>query len=116
MTLDGNKHKIARKNVLGNADAREETRASKEEIYLEKTEEKLRAVLISEDPSDYAQPDSGWLDRCSAEEIDQELEHASEALITGDSDDPPPSESDVEEMVSMSANARRLEQAANSAL
>ena len=35
-----------------------ETVAGQEEIYLEKTEEKLRAILISEDPSTHMQQET----------------------------------------------------------
>ena len=44
----------------------------------------------------------------NAESLDEQLKHAAEALITGDSDDPPLSEEAVAEMVN-DAHARRLE-------
>ena len=40
--------------------------------------------------------------------LDEELEHAAEELITGDSDDPPLSEEAVMEMLSVSLNVRTL--------
>ena len=40
-------------NIPTDTDAYDETVASREEISLEKTEEKLRAILIPEDPSTY---------------------------------------------------------------
>lgn len=46
----------------------------------------------------------------TAGSLDEELEHAAEELITGDSDDPPLSEEAVREMLSMSLNVRRLGQ------
>ena len=41
---------------------------------------------------------------------DEELDHAAEELITGDSDDPPLSEEDVAEALRMTANARRIDE------
>ena len=43
-----------------------------------------------------------------AESLDEELGHAAEELITGDSDDPPLSEEAVVEMLRMTSNTRRL--------
>ncbi len=60
--------------------------ASQEEIYLEETEEELRAILISDNSS-------------QSECIDERLEQAAEELITGDSDDPPLSEEAVVDML-----------------
>ncbi len=40
--------------------------------------------------------------------LDEQLNHATEELITGDSDDPPLSEEAVVEMRGMTSNARRL--------
>jgi hypothetical protein len=62
--------------------------ASPEEIYLEETEEELRAILVCEDPV----PSDG---------TGEQLDHAAEELITGDSDDPPISEEEVAEMLRM---------------
>ena len=42
------------------------------------------------------------------ESFDEQLDHAAEELITGDSDDPPLSEEAVVEMLRMTLNARRL--------
>ncbi len=64
------------------AEACDEKVASQEEIYLEETEEELRAILISDNSS-------------QSECIDERLEQAAEELITGDSDDPPLSEEAV---------------------
>jgi len=68
--------------------------ASQEEIYLEETEEELRAILISDKPS-------------PPESLDEPLDHAAEELITGDSEDPPLSEEAVAEMVN-DAHAQRF--------
>ena len=77
--------------------------ASQEEIYLEETEEELRAILIFDDLSS-----SGGVGismsaadnhPCKVEGPDEQLNHAAEELITGDSDDPPLSEEAVEEML-----------------
>ena len=43
-----------------------------------------------------------------AANVDEQLNHAAEELITGDSDDPPLSEEAVVEMLSVTLNARRL--------
>ncbi len=43
-----------------------------------------------------------------AESLEEELGHAAEELITGDSDDAPLSEEAVVEMRGMTSNARRL--------
>jgi len=44
-----------------------------------------------------------------ADSPDEELDHAAEELITGDSDDPPLSEEAVAEMLRMASNVRRLD-------
>ena len=96
--------------------------ASQEELYLEKTEEEVVAILTS-DVSPAAQSDrSTIIDICAEREADlkiereiadlstprmpgnpdEELVEAVEELITGDSDDPPLSEDTVEEMLSSS--------------
>jgi hypothetical protein len=60
--------------------------ASQEEIYLEETEEELRAILVCEDPA-------------PSDVTGEQLDHAAEELVTGDSDDPPLSEEEVAEML-----------------
>jgi hypothetical protein len=98
------------KNNPADREAYCETVASQEEIYLEETEEELRAILISEDPSPSANNSLVFGEICEEREIDREVEgsmtdagdnprtaenldeqlnHAAEELITGDSDDPP---------------------------
>lgn len=78
------------KNIPTDTDARDETVASQEAMYLGETEEKLRAILISEDPSTHVQQETVCVDCCFvADSLDEELDHAAEELITGDSDDPP---------------------------
>ena len=67
--------------------------ASQEEIYLEETEEELRAILIFNNSS-------------PSESLDEQLDHAVEELITGDSDDPPLSEETVVEMITDSRGQR----------
>jgi hypothetical protein len=91
------------KNIPNDTDAYYEAVASQEEIYLEETEERLRAILISEDPSTYAQQEAVCVDCCfKAEILDEELCRAAEQLITGDSDDPPLSEEAVVDMLRVS--------------
>ena len=91
------------KSAPTDADACYETMASQEEICIEETEEELRAVLISEDPSTYVQRETVCVGCCFvAENLDEELCRAAEQLITGDSDDPPLSEEAVAEMLRVS--------------
>ncbi len=71
------------KNIPTDTEAYYETVASQEEIYLEEVEEEL------------------------AESPDEQINHAAEELITGDSDDPPLSEEVVVEMLNDSP-AQRL--------
>jgi hypothetical protein len=73
-------------NIPTDNDAYYETVACQEELYLEETEEELRAILIFADPS-------------PSESTDEKLGDAAEELITGDSDDPPLSEEVVAEML-----------------
>ena len=82
--------KSSNEDVQNHTEAYYEELASQEEIYLEEREERARAVLISEEPSP-----SG----CKAESLDEQLNHAAEELITGDSDDSPLSEEAVVEML-----------------
>jgi hypothetical protein len=80
-------------------DAYYEEVACQEEVYLEETEEELRAILVFDDtcPSQSS----------SAGNPDEQLGHAAEELISGDSDDPPLSEQVVVEMVEVTVNAQR---------
>ena len=73
-------------NLPTDTEAYYEIVASQEEIYLEETEEELRAILIFDNPS-------------PSESVDEQLGDAAEELITGDSDDPPLSEETVVEML-----------------
>ena len=98
------------KNIPTHTDAYDETVASQEEKALEKTEEQLRAILTSEDPSTYVQQETVCVDCCFlADSLDEELDQAAKELITGDSDDPPLSEEAVGEILRMTSNARRLD-------
>ena len=109
MLINTSNNKTVPRNIPTYTDVHAETVAGQEEIYLEKTEEKLRATLISEDPSSYAQQETACVDCCFvADSLDEELNHAAEELITGDSDDPPLSEEAVVDMLRMTSNARRL--------
>ena len=97
-------------NIPTDTDAYDETVASQEEISLEKTEETLRAILISEDPSTYVRRETVCVDCCFvADSLDQELDQAAQGLITGNSDDPPLSEEAVAEILRMTSNVRRLD-------
>jgi hypothetical protein len=94
--------------------------ASHEELYLEETEEEVRAILTSYDSSASGIARSIVTENCRlrepdlkirgpmldpnnnpriAESRDQQLVDASEELITGDADDPPLSEEAVQEML-----------------
>ena len=103
---DSNYDNVSPENIPDDDDGTDacyETVASQEEIYLEETEEELRAILISEDPSSYDQGETDCVDCCFvAESLDEERGRAAEELITGDSDDPPLSENAVVEMLSLS--------------
>ena len=101
---------IIPENFPSDTDSRDESIASQEEVFHEKTEETLRADLIAEDPSAYVEQGAGCVDCCCVvDNLEEELDHAAEELITGDSDDPPLSEEDVVETLRMTSNARRLE-------
>jgi hypothetical protein len=81
-------------NVLGtDKEAYYETVASQEEIYLEEREETLRAVL-TETPS---APQQTTI--CLSESPEEQLEHAAEDLVAGDSDDPPLSEDSIADLL-----------------
>jgi hypothetical protein len=78
--------------------------AGQEEIYLEEVEEELRAILIIGDPSPSRKEVKRSMSDANndpriAESLDEQLNHAAEELITGDSDDPPLSEEVVAEML-----------------
>jgi hypothetical protein len=80
--------------ILTDTDAYYETVASPEEISLEEAEEEVREILISDNPSTAQDNDSRL-----AESLDEQLNHAAEELITGDSDDPPLSEEAIVEIL-----------------
>jgi hypothetical protein len=107
-------------NILTGTNAYCETVASQEETYLEETEEELRVILISKDSSSPQNYDcisaENRIDRKpdfevkrsmiqtnrdirTAQGFDDQLNHAAEELITGDSDDPPLSEDAVVELL-----------------
>jgi len=88
-------HKSDHEDSPAHTEAYYEELASQEELYLEETEEELRAILISYDPS----LTDGNNYPCIAESLDEQLDHAAEELITGDSDDPPLSEETVVEVI-----------------
>jgi hypothetical protein len=95
------------KNIPTDTEAYYEELASQEEIYLEETEEELRAILTSDDPS----LTDANIHPCIAESLDEQLVDAAEELITGDADDPPLSEEAVLEMLratSMPKGLRRI--------
>ena len=68
--------------------------ASQEEMYLERVEEDLRTILVSDD-----------LTPSPSEAPEQLRKHAQEELIIGDSDDPPLSEEAVEGLLLDNAQA-----------
>jgi len=97
-----------------------ETVARQEEVYLEETEEELRMILIADDSNqsrvnsfisieNRRKQRTNWMvtkattdmngDSRIAELLNEQLNHATEELITGDSDDAPLSEGKVEEML-----------------
>ena len=86
------------KNLSIGTDAYYEEQASQEEIYLEETEEQLRMILESDDPSPLR-----------SEGPDQQREHAAEELIIGDSDDPPLTEETVKQILRMAIIFRDLD-------
>jgi hypothetical protein len=104
------------KNVSVDTDACYEEVASQEELYLEKTEEEVVAILNFSYVSPASQSDCSTLvDICAERKSDLEIERvttgpmvgnpdeqlveAAEELITGDSDDPPLSEGSIQEML-----------------
>src|SRR4051812_5467607 len=90
------------KNIPEDPESYYEALASQEEIYLEETEEELRAMLRSKDS---APSESNSLSIDSVAGVVQEnRDHAAEELITGDSDDPPLSENTIAEMLRKTQN------------
>lgn len=73
-------------NIPADAETCYEIVASQEEIYLEESEEEVRAILI------FATP-------CATGNVDESLDQAAEELITGDSDDPPLSDEAAADML-----------------
>ena len=73
-------------NIPTDSEACYEIVASQEEVYLEETEEEVRAILI------FATP-------CPTDSVNEPLDQAAEELITGDSDDPPLSDEAVADML-----------------
>jgi hypothetical protein len=69
-----------------------EEQANQEEVYLEETEEEMRVILVSYDPT-----------LSGNENLSEQREDAAEELITGDSDDPPMSEESIDEMLSITS-------------
>lgn len=101
-------------NVQYSAEAHSEELACQEEIYLEEREERAREVLITEagSPSEL-NSDSGPLEATRpvtgpantgavGANADEQLERATEELITGDFDDPPLSDEAVAKMLKAS--------------
>ena len=107
-------------NIPMDTDACYEELASQEELYLEETEEEVRAILTSYVSSASGITRSIVTENCGlrepdlevrgsmtdpknnpriAESRDEQLVDASEELITGDADDPPLSEETVQEML-----------------
>ena len=107
-------------NIPMDTDAYYEELASQEELFLEETEEEIRAILTSYVSSASRNDRSIVTENCRlrepdlevrgsmtdpknnpriAESLDEQLVDASEELITGDGDDPPLSEEAVMEML-----------------
>ena len=103
--------KTNEENIQGHTEAYYEELASEEEIYLEEIEERARAVLIAEQPTfsglgaDIVAREAQCLVTEASgspgvtEGRGEQLEHAAEDLITGDSDDPPLSEESIAQML-----------------
>ncbi|HST12278.1 MAG TPA: hypothetical protein VLL05_18025 [Terriglobales bacterium] len=114
------------KNIPTDTEEYYETVAGQEEIYLEETEEDVRAILTFDDPSpsrnsgcilavNGGEPKAGGEAERSmtdannnpriAESLNEDLNRAAEELITGDSDDSPLSEEAVVMMLRNDLNA-----------
>jgi hypothetical protein len=101
--------KSAEENVRNDTDDTDvyyEQRASLEEVYIEETEEEVHSVLESYEPAplqkEVGRSVCGVNDGPhQIESPDEQLDHAAEELITGDSDDPPLSGEAVLEMIQM---------------
>jgi hypothetical protein len=78
-----------------------EEQASQEEIYLEQVEENLRATLTSETTTTPS----------AAKTLDDQLNHAGEELLTGDSDDARLSEETITEMKNPAGGAVSMDRA-----
>jgi len=115
------------KNIPTDTEACYEELASQEELYLEETEEEVRAILISYVSSASQNDRSTKINICREREFDldverpmteqksntrmadhpdEELVDVVEELITGDADDPPLSEETVQEMMNDSPTRR----------
>ena len=84
-------------NIPTNTEAYYEAVAGQEEIYLEKVEEELRAILIFGDPTPSRTEAKRLLsdpnnDSCVVESLEEQLNQAAGELIMGDSDESPLSE------------------------
>jgi hypothetical protein len=90
------------KNIPEDPESYYEALASQEEIYLEETEEELRVMLSSKDSAP-SESNSLTIDS-AAGVVEENRDHAAEELITGDSDDPPLSESTIAEMLRKTQN------------
>ena len=109
MSVNMSDDEMIPQNISTDTDSYDEAVASQEEMYLEETEEMLRAILISEDPFAHMEEETICPDCCVvADSLDDELEQAAEELITGDSDDPPLSGDAVAEILRMTSNVSRL--------
>jgi len=96
---------ITEENIPDDKDACYEIVASQEEVYLEETEEEIRAILIFDDLSLSEDPVTGATNNpCAIKSVDEQVEQEVEELITGDSDDPPMSEDEVSEMIKKPAH------------
>ena len=115
MSINSNNNK----NIPVDTDACYEEVASQEELYLEKTEEEVVAILNSYVSPSLKSDRSTIINICAERESDFEIEEAmtdltiprmagnpdgqlveaAEELIAGDSDDPPLSEDSIQEML-----------------
>ena len=103
--------KLNDERIAAHTDAYYEELASQEELYLEETEEEVRLILTSYQPSPSRSDNAIVMQLCEERESDLEvtrsttdslhelLVEAADELITGDSDDPPLRDEAVGEMV-----------------